>query len=56
MPPDSGQIPRSDADLIGCSRPEPEEFTELFRRHAPDIQRYVTRRLGSGVLNRVRCR
>jgi RNA polymerase sigma-70 factor (ECF subfamily) len=35
---------------------EPEEFTELFRRHAPDIQRYVTRRLGSGVLNRVRCR
>ena len=51
MPPDSGQIPRSDADLIGCSRTEPEEFTELFRRHAPDIQRYVTRRLGSGVLN-----
>jgi RNA polymerase sigma factor (sigma-70 family) len=51
MPPDSGQIPRSDADLIGCSRTEPVEFTELFRRHAPDIQRYVTRRLGSGVLN-----
>ena len=51
MPPDSGQIPRSDADLIGCSRTEPEEFTELFRRHAPDIQRYVTRRLGSGVLS-----
>ena len=51
MPPDSRQIPRSDADLIGCSRTEPEEFTELFRRHAPHIQRYVTRRLGSGVLN-----
>jgi RNA polymerase sigma factor (sigma-70 family) len=51
MPPDSRQIPRSDADLIGCSRTEPEEFTELFRRHAPHIQRYVTRRLGSGALN-----
>ncbi len=51
MPPDSRQIPRSDADLIGCSRTEPEEFTELFRRHAPHIQRYVTRRLGSAVLN-----
>ena len=51
MPPDSRQIPRSDADLIGCSQTEPEEFTELFRRHAPHIQRYVTRRLGSGVLN-----
>jgi DNA-directed RNA polymerase specialized sigma24 family protein len=36
---------------FGCSRTEPEEFTELFRRHAPDIQRYVTRRLGSGVLS-----
>src|SRR5580693_1279511 len=51
MPPDSRQIPRSDADLIGCSRTEPEEITELFRRHAPHIQRYVTRRLGSAVLN-----
>jgi len=47
MPPDSRQVSRSDADLIGCSRTEPEEFTELFRRHAPHIQRYVTRRLGS---------
>ena len=51
MPPDSRQLPRSDADLIGCSQTEPEEFTELFRRHAPHIQRYVTRRLGSGVLD-----
>src|SRR5262249_15636896 len=25
---------------------EPERFTELFRRHAPHIQRYVARRLG----------
>ena len=51
MPPDSRKVPRSDADLIGCSRTEPEEFTELFRRDSPHIQRYVTRRLGSAVLN-----
>jgi hypothetical protein len=42
----SRQLPQSDADLIELSRHEPEEFTELFRRHAPCIQRYVTRRLG----------
>jgi RNA polymerase sigma factor (sigma-70 family) len=35
-----------DATLIQLSRHEPELFTELFRRHAPHIQRYVTRRLG----------
>jgi RNA polymerase sigma-70 factor (ECF subfamily) len=46
MSPQSRQIPQSDADLIELSRYEPEEFTELFRRHAPCIQRYVTRRLG----------
>jgi RNA polymerase sigma factor (sigma-70 family) len=46
MSPPSRQLPHSDADLIELSRHEPEEFTELFRRHAPCIQRYVTRRLG----------
>jgi RNA polymerase sigma factor (sigma-70 family) len=46
MSPQSRQIPNSDAALIELSRHEPEEFTELFRRHAPHIQRYVTRRLG----------
>ncbi|MEV0401632.1 RNA polymerase sigma factor [Actinoallomurus sp. NPDC050550] len=35
-----------DAHYIGCSRQEPEAFAEVFRRHAPDIKRYVTRRLG----------
>jgi RNA polymerase sigma factor (sigma-70 family) len=36
-----------DATLIQLSRQEPELFTELFRRHAPHIQRYVVRRLGA---------
>ena len=54
MSPESRQIPQSDAALndaalIELSRHEPEEFTELFRRHAPCIQRYVTRRLGPNV-------
>jgi RNA polymerase sigma-70 factor (ECF subfamily) len=35
-----------DATVIGLSRDEPEQFTVLFRRHAPHIQRYVVRRLG----------
>ena len=35
-----------DATVIQLSRREPEQFTLLFRRHAPHIQRYVTRRLG----------
>jgi RNA polymerase sigma factor (sigma-70 family) len=36
-----------DATVIQLSRHEPEQFTVLFRRHAPHIQRYVIRRLGS---------
>jgi RNA polymerase sigma-70 factor (ECF subfamily) len=36
-----------DATVIQLSRHEPERFTELFRRHAPAIQRYVVRRLGA---------
>jgi RNA polymerase sigma-70 factor (ECF subfamily) len=35
-----------DAAVIQLSRHEPEQFTVLFRRHAPHIQRYVVRRLG----------
>ena len=35
-----------DAALIERSRREPEAFAEVFRRYAPDITRYVTRRLG----------
>ena len=36
-----------DASIIGRSRREPEAFAEVFRRYAPDIKRYVTRRLGA---------
>lgn len=36
-----------DAVVIGLSRAEPAQFSELFRRHAPEIQRYVVRRLGT---------
>jgi RNA polymerase sigma factor (sigma-70 family) len=36
-----------DAHYIGRSRRDPEAFAEVFRRHAPDIKRYVTRRLGA---------
>lgn len=36
-----------DASYIGRSRREPEAFAEVFRRHAPDLKRYVTRRLGA---------
>jgi RNA polymerase sigma factor (sigma-70 family) len=35
-----------DATVIQLSRHEPEQFTVLFHRHAPHIQRYVIRRLG----------
>ncbi|MBE1532549.1 RNA polymerase sigma factor [Actinomadura algeriensis] len=36
-----------DAFHIGRSRDDPEAFAEIFRRHAPDLKRYVTRRLGA---------
>ena len=36
-----------DAAVIGRSRQDPEAFAEVFRRYAPDIKRYVTRRLGT---------
>jgi RNA polymerase sigma factor (sigma-70 family) len=35
-----------DATVIQLSRHEPDQFSVLFRRHAPHIQRYVIRRLG----------
>src|SRR5580692_12579076 len=43
-------VPDADADdatVIEFSRHEPEQFTVLFRRDAPYIQRYVVRRLGA---------
>jgi RNA polymerase sigma factor (sigma-70 family) len=38
----------NDAGLIRRSQQDPEQFAELFRRHAPAIQRYAARRLGPG--------
>jgi RNA polymerase sigma factor (sigma-70 family) len=35
-----------DSELIRRSAADPELFAALFRRHAPVIQRYVTRRIG----------
>jgi RNA polymerase sigma factor (sigma-70 family) len=36
-----------DATVIARSIEEPECFAAVFRRHAPQIQRYVTRRIGA---------
>ncbi len=36
-----------DAEVIRRSRHDPEEFAVLFRKYAPGIQRYVTRRIGA---------
>jgi DNA-directed RNA polymerase specialized sigma24 family protein len=36
-----------DATVIARSVAEPELFTVLFRRHAPVLLRYVTRRIGA---------
>src|SRR6204780_4787312 len=50
MTPQNGAHADPDADdatVIRLSRNEPERFTVLFRRHAPHIQRYVVRRLGT---------
>jgi RNA polymerase sigma-70 factor (ECF subfamily) len=39
--------PAGDAAIIRRSWDEPEQFAGLFRLRAPEIQRYVTRRLGA---------
>ncbi|MFI5491258.1 RNA polymerase sigma factor [Actinoplanes sp. NPDC051859] len=36
----------ADAAIIVRSRDEPEQFALLFRRHAPELHRYIVRRLG----------
>ncbi|RSN49004.1 RNA polymerase subunit sigma-70 [Actinomadura sp. WAC 06369] len=36
-----------DASHIRRSQIEPEAFAEIFRRHAPGLKRYATRRLGA---------
>ena len=37
---------QDDAAIIGRSIQDPEHFATLFLRHAPQIQRYVVRRIG----------
>jgi RNA polymerase sigma factor (sigma-70 family) len=37
----------NDAAVIRRSRDEPEHFAVLFRRYAPEVQRYVRRRIGA---------
>jgi len=39
--------PPDDGLAIGKSLHDPEQFAAVFRRHAPQIQRYVMRRIGS---------
>jgi RNA polymerase sigma factor (sigma-70 family) len=40
------EVQPDDAAIIRLSRSDPEQFAVVFRRHAPAIQRYVTRRIG----------
>ncbi|HEY1319594.1 MAG TPA: RNA polymerase sigma factor [Streptosporangiaceae bacterium] len=42
-----------DAAVIQRSRDEPEHFAVLFRRYAPEVQRYVRRRIGAGAADDV---
>ncbi|MFB4274232.1 RNA polymerase sigma factor [Nonomuraea sp. MTCD27] len=43
-PPDVGG--RTDGEVIGASRGEPERFAEIFQRHWDEIYRYIAQRLG----------
>lgn len=43
----SGDDAEDDAAVIGRSRDEPEHFAVLFHRYAPEVQRYVRRRIGA---------
>jgi RNA polymerase sigma factor (sigma-70 family) len=49
----AGGDAEDDAAVIRRSRYEPEHFAVLFRRHAPGVQRYVRRRLGSSAADDV---
>ncbi|MET8538420.1 sigma factor [Streptomyces sp. NPDC005065] len=40
------QGPAEDAVLVLESRGDPQQFAELYDRYAPDVHRYVARRLG----------
>jgi RNA polymerase sigma-70 factor (ECF subfamily) len=43
----AGGAVEDDAAVIRRSRDEPEHFAVLFRRYAPEVQRYVRRRIGA---------
>ena len=43
----AGGDSEDDAAIIWRSRDEPEHFVVLFRRYAPEVQRYVRRRIGA---------
>lgn len=45
-PSPTGGDAEDDAAIIRRSRGEPEHFAVLFRRYAPEVQRYVRRRVG----------
>lgn len=54
IPADSaGGDPKDDGAVIARSLHDPEQFAVVFRRHAPDIQRYVVRRLGASAADDV---
>ena len=46
-PGSSGHDRDDDGAVIARSLADPEQFAVVFRRHAPDIHRYVVRRLGA---------
>lgn len=51
MSSESGET--DDASYISRSRSDPEVFAEVFRRHSPEMTRYVTRRLGEAAADDV---
>ena len=46
VPATSGPPDRTDAEVIAGSVGDPERFAVIFDRHANEIQRYASRRLG----------
>ncbi|MFF7649902.1 RNA polymerase sigma factor [Streptomyces sp. NPDC007983] len=51
--PPSPTAPDDDAAVVARSLEQPETFATLYDRYAPDIHRYVARRLGDGAADDV---
>lgn len=49
----AGSDPGDDGAIIARSLLDPEQFAAVFRMHAPDIQRYVVRRIGTSAADDV---